>query len=185
MKKQLTNEELKQRIYQESMRYMANAEALLEKAGEENDKRYVDRKYVRLACATAYNAMLDSLDGFFEINGTVLLLPEHKPKGVKGMLTKHRPRIGDYRRCARAIGEHFGDTDLLKDLNEAYSLLHLYGYYDGVLLISVIREGLNLAYAIIERMRPDTLLPQQPPRPDNPLARVLHHLAAVFGLFLR
>jgi hypothetical protein len=33
--------------------------------------------------------------------------------------------------------------------------LHLYGYYDGTLNVSIVREGLDDAYEIINRIKPE------------------------------
>jgi hypothetical protein len=43
---------------------------------------------------------------------------------------------------------------MLDNLNMAYKILHLYGYYDGIGSVAVIKEGFNHAYKIIEKINP-------------------------------
>jgi hypothetical protein len=120
--------------YNEAIRYMENAKETLKKAGKE-DRFYVDEKYVKTACGTAYNGVLKALDGY-------LLL--------KGIDTKKgRKDIEYYEDAIAGI-----DRKLLNYLNSAYKILHLNGYYDGVKDARVIAEGFNLAYSIIERIKP-------------------------------
>ncbi|KAA6337918.1 hypothetical protein EZS27_014046 [termite gut metagenome] len=128
-------ESIKRKYYSEAIRYMDNAKETLQKAGKE-DNHYNDRKYVRTACGTAYNGLLIALD-------TYLLL-----KGIKK--TKGRKSIEYYQ-------EHIGKIDkkLLKYVNDVYEILHLSGYYDGILNATVVKEGFNEAYEIINQIKPD------------------------------
>jgi protein-arginine kinase activator protein McsA len=128
-------ETIKKKYYSEAIRYMDNAKETLGKAGKE-DKYYNDKKYVRTACGTAYNGVLIALD-------TYLLL-----KGIKK--TRGRKSIEYYQ-------EHISKVDkkLLKHINCAYEILHLSGYYDGILSATVIKEGFNEAYEIIDQIKPD------------------------------
>ena len=120
--------------YNEANRYMENARETLKKAGKQ-DRFYVDEKYVKTACGIAYNGVLKALDGY-------LLL-----KGVEK--TKGRKSIEYYEEAIAGI-----DRKLLNYINSAYLILHLNGYYDGVRDARVISEGFNLAYSIIERIKP-------------------------------
>ena len=43
---------------------------------------------------------------------------------------------------------------MLDYLNSAHRILHLYGYYDGGDNATVVKEGLDEAYKIIEKMKP-------------------------------
>ena len=124
---------VKQEAYAEAMRYVQNATEILQKAHKE-DKHYCDRKYVRIACGTAYSGVLVALDGYLKLKG----IPEPKRKSI------------DYYR--KSIGQI--DRKLLADLNDAYDTLHLSGYYDGNLRAGVIREGFDAACDIIERLKP-------------------------------
>lgn len=120
--------------YNEAIRYMENARETLKKAGKE-DRFYVDEKYVKTACGNAYNGVLKALDGYLLLKGI------EKKKGRKNI---------EYYQDAIAII----DRKLLNYINDAYIILHLNGYYDGVKDARVIAEGFNLAYSIIERIKP-------------------------------
>ena len=56
--------ETKTKYYTEAIRYMDNAKEVLEKAGKEYNY-YIDDKYVKAACAIAYNGVLKALDDYF------------------------------------------------------------------------------------------------------------------------
>ena len=126
--------EVKIKYYNEAIRYMDNAKETLKKAGKE-DKFYLDKKYVKTACGTAYNGVLTALDGY-------LILKEiKKPRGRKS--------IEYYQDSITKI-----DKKLLNYVNSAYEILHLVGYYDGNNTVSVIKEGFNMAYTIIDKIKP-------------------------------
>ncbi len=46
------------------------------------------------------------------------------------------------------------DKKFLNYVNEAYNSLHLFGYYDGSKDSRIILEGFDLAYVIIEKIKP-------------------------------
>ena len=126
--------EIKSKYYNEAIRYMDNAKETLKKAGKE-DKFFLDKKYVKTACGTAYNGVLTALDGY-------LILKEiKKPRGRKS--------IDYYQDSITKI-----DKKLLNYVNSAYEILHLVGYYDGNNSVSVIKEGFNMAYYIIDKIKP-------------------------------
>jgi len=128
---------IKQKDYAEAMRYIANAEDDLQKAGKDNDsKHYKDAKYVRRACGTAYNAVLIALDTWLGSKGVEL------PK-------KERKSIDFYRENLRKL-----DKKLLQHLNIAYSTLHLSGYYDGNLSKGNVTDGFEAANLIVNRINP-------------------------------
>ncbi len=120
--------------YKEAMRYVDNARETLKLAGKE-DKFYVDEKYVKTACGTAYSGLLKGLDFLFDIKGV--------PK------RKGRKSIEYYKETLGKI-----DRKLLRELNAAYELLHLAGYYEGQLKIGAINEGFDSAITIIESLNP-------------------------------
>ena len=120
--------------YNEAIRYMENARETLKKAGKQ-DRFYVDEKYVKTACGIAYNGVLKALDGYLLLKGI------EKKKGRKDI---------EYYQDAIAII----DKKLLNYINSAYMILHLHGYYDGIRDARVISEGFNLAFSIIERIKP-------------------------------
>jgi hypothetical protein len=132
----LEQEALKETYYSEAIKYMNNAGDFLKKAKKEGDF-YHDPKYVKIACGTAYSGLLIALDGFLTLKGI------DKPKG------KSRKSIEYYQSNITKIGKK-----MLDYLNGAYQILHLSGYYDGILVASVVKEGFNFAYKIIEKIKP-------------------------------
>ena len=144
-------QEIKSNAYSEAMRYMENAKAILQKAGKEG-KHYSDKKYVRMACGTAYSAILIALDAY-------LLL--------KGVTEPKRKSIDFYRKSTASL-----DKSLLRDLNEAYDILHLDGYYGGMLRADAIKIGFDMAYEIVDQIKPlsgSSQLDTHPKRPAQPI----------------
>jgi hypothetical protein len=125
---------IKAEYYKEAIRYMDNAKEMLKKANKE-DEFYKDSKYVKTACGIAYNAVLKALDGYFIL------------KEVK--VPKSRKSIEFYRANTSKI-----DKKLLGYLNSAYNILHLDGYYDGILLVDAVNLGFKTAYTIIDKIKP-------------------------------
>jgi len=126
---------LREKYYNEAVRYMDNAKESLKNARKE-DGFYLDKKYVKTACGTAYNGLLVALDGFLQ-------LKDIKPKG------KERKSIEYYQSNITKI-----DKKMLNYLNSAYEILHLWGYYDGITDAGMVKRGFDLAYTIIEKIRP-------------------------------
>jgi len=114
---------------------MDNAKEVLKKANKQ-DNFFQDVKYVKMASGKAYNAVLLALDGYFTLKEV------QKKKGRKD--------IDYYKSNLTKI-----DKKLLDYLNDVYEVLHLAGYYDGIKSVKIIDEGLNLAYAIINRIKPE------------------------------
>jgi hypothetical protein len=108
---------------------------VLRKARKEDD-RYQDRKYVRMACGTAYNGVLLALDAYLQLKDVEL------PK-------KGRRSIEWYTANVAKV-----DRKLMNHLDDAYEILHLSGYYDGILNADIIKTGFNTAYSIIEKIKP-------------------------------
>jgi len=129
-------EQTKKEYYSEAMRYMDNARECLQKAKKEDDT-YLDKKYVKMACGTAYSGILVALDCFLILKG------KDKPKG------KLRKSIEHYQSNITKI-----DKKLLNNLNNAYEILHLWGYYDGIGSVNVVKEGFDTAFKIIEKIKP-------------------------------
>jgi hypothetical protein len=128
-------QDLKQKSYAEAMRYMDNAKETLQKAKKE-DNFYSDRKYVRTACGTAYNGVLLALDTYLVLKDVEL------PKKKRRSIEFYTQNISKF------------DGKMLKYLDTVYSILHLSGYYDGVLNARVIHEGFVNAYEIINKIKP-------------------------------
>ena len=129
-------ENVKEKYYSEAMRYMDNAKECLQKAQKEG-KYYNDRKYVKMACGTAYSGMLVALDGFLTLKDVAL------PKGKK------RKSIEFYHDNLAGL-----DRKMLNTLNGAYEVLHLLGYYDGITNVKVLQEGFEDAYTLIDKIKP-------------------------------
>jgi hypothetical protein len=127
--------ELKQASYAEATRYLDNAKESLQKAKKEG-KHYKDAKYVRVACGTAYSGVLLALDAYLTLKGVEL--PKRKRRSID-FYTLNIAKI---------------DGKLLQHLNDAYDILHLSGYYDGVLNVPVIQEGFGAADEIINKIKP-------------------------------
>ena len=113
---------------------MDNAKGTLKKAGKE-DRFYIDKKYVKTACGTAYNAVLLALDGYLLLKGV------EKKKGRKD--------ISYYEEEVSKL-----DKKLLNYVVEAYHTLHLCGYYDGNKDSKIISSGFEMAYFIINKIKP-------------------------------
>jgi hypothetical protein len=43
---------------------------------------------------------------------------------------------------------------MLDQLNSAYEVLHLLGYYDGITDVSIVKRGFDTAYTLIEKIKP-------------------------------
>jgi hypothetical protein len=140
-------EAIKQRSYAEALRYMSNAKDTLQKARKE-DNFYADSKYVRTACGTAYNGVLLAMDAYFELKGVDM--PKKKRRSIE-FYTSNVAQL---------------DKKLLKELNGAYDILHLSGYYDGIQDAVVIKRGLEIAHDIIEHIKPDHVLELPPVKPS-------------------
>jgi hypothetical protein len=121
--------------YAEALRYMENANASLQKARKE-DNFYGDKKYVRSACGIAYSGVLVALDAFLVLRGVEM--PKKRRKSIE-FYTSNVAKL---------------DKKLLNHLNAAYNVLHLDGYYDGILDARVIKAGFDVAYEIIEKIKP-------------------------------
>lgn len=127
-------EAVKKNYYNEALRYMANARETLKKAGKEG-RFYLDDKYVKTACGIAYNGVLKALDGY--------LIIKQVPK------QKGRKSIEYYQSNIAKL-----DKKLNVELKNAYEILHLSGYYDGVTSVPTIQDGFDLAEGIIKRIQP-------------------------------
>ena len=133
--------EVRENYYCEAVRYMDNAKECLIKAKKEG-KYYADRKYVKMACGTAYSGVLVALDGF------LITKDVEVPKGKK------RKSIEFYHNHLALI-----DKKMLKSFNRVYEVLHLWGYNDGTVIVAVVKAGFDSAYEIIEKIKPPTLHP--------------------------
>ena len=123
-------------MYDEAIRYIDNAKKCLKEAKKEG-KYYNDKKYVKMACGTAYSGVLVALDCFFISRGVTI------PTG------SDRKSIEFYRNNLAKL-----DKKMLNTLNSAYNILHLWGYYDGIEKVDVVLSGLEDAQTIINKIKP-------------------------------
>jgi hypothetical protein len=122
----------------EALRYLENAKAILKTASIE-DNTYTDGKPVQEACGTAYLAVLKAIDEY--------LLK-------KGIDEKELPQsVDDYREMLRKyLMTHNGRV--LKEFDKLYKLLHIAGYYRGLLEdVTVVKDALKAAKIFIEKIK--------------------------------
>jgi hypothetical protein len=124
--------------YAEANRYMDNAKDTLRKAGKQDDGYYKDDKYVRTACGTAYLGILRALEAWLAL------------KGVELPVKKKQKSIEYYEYAVAKI-----DKKMLSHLKTAYDVLHLEGYYRGVTRVKIIEVGFDVAYEIIDKIKPE------------------------------
>ena len=152
--------------YAEAIRYMNNANDTLQKARKDGN-HYIDKKYVKTACGTAYNGVLLALDAWLALKG----IPE-PPK-------KQRKSIKFYMSNIAQI-----DKKLAAGMEDVYDILHLSGYYDGITNVKVIAEGFDTAYEIIEKIKPEHFVEVKETRAQG-IKRTLNNwlisLAVMFG----
>jgi len=133
-------QELNEKSYNEAIRYMDNAKGYLKQAQKEGNF-YRDIKYVKTACGTAYSGVLVALDGFLQSKGI------HTPDN-----RKVRKSVEYYQNNLAKL-----DKKMLDYLISAYKILHLYGYYDGINNVTVVKEGFATAKIIIDKIKPARL----------------------------
>jgi hypothetical protein len=120
--------------YNEATRFMGNAKKELGLA-KKNGKVYEDIKHLQMACGTAYLAVLKAVDGIFILRE----IPKPHKKGRRSI---------DY----YTDGMANIDKKMLTSLNNAYSMLHLYGYYDGYNNVQGILGGFEEAESLIKKL---------------------------------
>ena len=131
-------QQLQEKYYSEAVRYIDNAKEYLKNAQKDGDI-YNDIKYVRTACGTAYSGLLIALDGFFVLKG----IHTTNSKKTRKSIEYYQQNLGKY------------DKKMLVNLNIAYNILHLSGYYDGIQDAFVIKRGFDVANTIIEKIKPN------------------------------
>lgn len=121
----------------ESLRYLRNAKEVLGKASRE-DNTYTDIKPVQDACGTAYLAVLKAIDEYMVSRG---LNKEELPQSVEG----YRGMLRKY------LSVHNGK--LVREFEKLYDLLHIAGYYRGLLRdVNVVKDALKAARVFIEKI---------------------------------
>ena len=122
----------------EALRYLNNAKEILKSIPVE-DNTYTDLKPVREAMGMAYLAVLEAINEY--------LLK-------KGLTKKELPRsVEAYRKALQKyIAVHNGK--LLREFEKLYDLLHIAGYYRGLLYdTEVVKDALKAARAFIEKIK--------------------------------
>jgi hypothetical protein len=130
-------QEVKEQYFNEATRYIENARENLKNAKKEGNI-YRDRKYVWAACGIAYSGVLVALDGYCILKG----IHTSNSKKVRKSIEYYQRNLAKQ------------DKKMLDNLNQAYQILHLYGYYDGLDNVNVVKEGFSLANSIIEKIKP-------------------------------
>lgn len=123
--------------YNEIVRYMENAQEILSTKAKKKEGYYQDAKYVKMACETAYSAVLMALDTYLGLKGK-----PHKPKN-------NHLNTDDYRRALS------NDHKMLNYFNDTWESLHCAGYYNGILNVKLIQPDFDSAQAIINAIRPN------------------------------
>ena len=122
----------------EALRYLDNAKAILKSASIE-DNTYTDVKPVQEACGTAYLAVLKAIDQYLMKKGVE---ERELPQSVDG----YREMMRKY------LMIHNGK--LLKEFEKLYKLLHIAGYYRGLLEdVTVVKDALKAAKIFIEKIK--------------------------------
>ncbi len=121
----------------EALRYLQNARDILKSVPVEDDT-YTDIKPVREAFGTAYLAILDA------INERLLKI---------GFSKKELPKSVDAYRIIfhKHLSTH--NDKLLREFEKLYDLLHIAGFYRGLLYdVNVVRDAIKAAKAFIDKI---------------------------------
>lgn len=122
----------------EAVRYFENAKELLKKSPVDNS-RYSDVKYVQEACGTAYLAVLKAIDEYLLKRGVSEKDLPDSVEGYRDMLKKY-------------LSVHNGK--LTKDFNSLYKLLHIAGYYRGLLdRVEIVKDTFKITKLFIEKVK--------------------------------
>src|SRR4030042_377540 len=122
----------------EALRYLENAKEML-KTVQVEDNTYTDVKPVQEACGTAYLAVLKAIDQYLVKKGVEERELPQSVDGYRDMLRKH-------------LMIHNGK--LLKEFEKLYKLLHIAGYYRGLLEdVAVVKDAMKAAKTFIETIR--------------------------------
>jgi len=122
----------------EALRYLENAREILRTVPVE-DNTYTDVKPVQEACGTAYLAVLKAIDQYLIKKGVE---EKELPQSVDG----YRDMMRKY------LMIHNGR--LLKEFEKLYKLLHIAGYYRGLLEdVTVVKDALKAARVFIDKIK--------------------------------
>ena len=121
----------------EALRYLGNARAIVRHLPVEREI-YLDRKPVREAMGTAYLAVLEAINDALS---------------RRGVARKELPRSVEAYRAAlqRHLATRTGK--LMREFESVYDLLHIAGYYRGLLYDRrVVKDALDAAHRFIEKV---------------------------------
>ena len=121
----------------ESLRYLNNAKEILKGITVE-DNTYTDIKHVREAFGIAYPAVLEAINEYL-IN--------------KGLTKKELPKsVDEYRKALQKyLAVH--DGKLLREFEKMYDMLHIAGYYRGLLYdVNIVKDALKATKVFIEKI---------------------------------
>ena len=121
----------------EAVRYLNNARDIVRRVPFERDI-YVDSKPVREAMGTAYLAVLEAIN---------------EALSRRGVARKELPRSVDAYRVA--LQRHLATRNgkLMREFESLYDLLHIAGYYRGLLYDrKVVRDAFDAAQRFIEKV---------------------------------
>ncbi|MDR0602716.1 MAG: DUF5618 family protein [Bacteroidales bacterium] len=128
---------LRKVYYEEAVRYRENAKKYLENTKVNNNGYYEDKKYIRTACGVAYSGLLIALDCYLILKGVEVI--ERTKKDIhfyRANLNKQNRKLGD-------------------NLDNAYDILHRWGYYDGIGDSVIVKRGFKELDMFIELINPN------------------------------
>ncbi|MFA4827824.1 MAG: DUF5618 family protein [Thermodesulfovibrionales bacterium] len=119
-------------------RYIENAKETLKKSPIE-DNTYLDIKYVKSACGTAYLGVLRAVDEYLLKRG---LDEKELPQTIEG----YRDALKKF------LSVHNGK--LSREFEMLYKALHIAGYYRGLLEnTDMVKDALKAAKSFIEKIK--------------------------------
>jgi hypothetical protein len=125
----------------EALRYLNNAKEMLKSVPVENNM-YIDIKPVREAFGTAYLAVLEAINEYL-----IYLIK-------KGLTKKELPKsVDEYRKMLQKYSA-VRDGKLLREFEMLYDMLHIAGYYRGLLYnVDIVKDAHRAAKAFIEKIK--------------------------------
>ena len=121
----------------EALRYFNNAKDILKSAPIDDDT-YTDVKYVQEACGTAYLSIIKAIDEYLISKGVSEKDLPQSVEGYRDMIRKH-------------LSAHNGK--LTREFDKLYKLLHIAGYYRGLLEdVAVVKDAFKAAKGFIDKL---------------------------------
>lgn len=122
----------------ESLRYLNNAREILKSVPIENNI-YTDIKPVREAFATAYLAVLETINEYLVTK--------------KGFTKKELPKSVDAYRGALQKHIAIRNGKLMREFEHLYDALHIAGYYRGLIYnVDMVKDALKATRFFIEKL---------------------------------